>query len=150
MAVYCGLNRDSQEVRTPNNPMPYQRLPTDITLDGEGGLTQYFESILENSQGEFPNSPCILTTKIQETPVTVVEETASSQMNRDGNNPATKANTKTMKITKAKTSGIPLRTAQLLNVVPTTRWRPPEKKKTAMTFRFQKLRIVNRTIVLSP
>ena len=128
MAVYCGLNRDSQEVRTPNNPMPYQRLPTDITLDGEGGLTQYFESILENSQGEFPNSPCILTTKIQETPVTVVEETASSQMNRDGSNPATKANTKTMKITKAKTSGIPLRTAQLLNVVPTTRWRPPEKK----------------------
>ena len=149
MAVYCGLNRDSQEVRTPNNPMPYQRLPTDITLDGEGGLTQYFESILENSQGEFPNSPCILTTKIQETPVTVVEETASSQMNRDGNNPATKANTKTMKITKAKTSGIPLRTAQLLNVVPTTRWRPAEKQK-QKTFRFQKLRIVNGTIAISP
>ena len=149
MAVYCGLNRDSQEVRTPNNPMPYQRLPTDITLDGEGGLTEYFESILENSQGEFPNSPCILTTKIQETPVTVVEETASSQMNRDGNNPATKANTKTMEITKAKTSVIPLRTAQLLNVVPTTRWRPPEKKQ-QKTFRFQKLRIVNGTIAISP
>ena len=130
MAVYCGLNRDSQEVRTPNNPMPYQRLPTDNTLDGEGGLTQYFESILENSQGEFPNSPCILTTKIQETPVTVVEETASSQMNRDGNkNPATKANTETMKIMKTKTSGIPLRTAQLLNVVPTTRWPHLKKKK---------------------
>lgn len=130
MAVYCGLNRDSQEVRTPNNPMPYQRLATDNTLVGEGGLTLYFESISE-TQGEFPNSPCVLTTKTQETPVTVVQETASSQMNRDGNkNPATNANTKTMKITKTKTSWIPLRTTQLLNVVPTTRWRPPEKKKT--------------------
>ena len=130
MAVYCGLNRDSQEVRTPNNPMPYQQLPTDNTLDGEEGLTQYFESISENSQGEFPNSPCVITIKTQEIPVTVVEKTASSQMNRYGNkNPATNANTKTMKITKTKTSWIPLRTTQLLNVVPTTRWRPPEKKK---------------------
>ena len=51
-------------------------------------------------------------------------------MNRDGNkNPATNANTKTMKIMKTKTSWIPLRTTQLLDVVPTTRWRPPEKKK---------------------
>ena len=58
-----------------------------------------------SQRGEFPLSPCVLTTVIPETSIMVIEETPISQIDREGNKeaiPAAKRNIKSMETKKKK------------------------------------------------
>lgn len=47
-------------------------------MGGGGDLTEYFNGLPEDSQGEFPNSPAVLTAAIPETPTVAVEKNSAS------------------------------------------------------------------------
>ena len=58
-----------------------------------------------SQQGDFPLSPCVLTTVIPKTPITKIGETPISQMDREGNKkaiPAARQNTKFMAANRKK------------------------------------------------
>lgn len=78
-----------------------------------------------SQQSDFPLSPCVLTKVIPETPVTVIGETPTSQIDREGNKkaiPAAKHNTKAM-VTNRKEKGSQPRRTQLINPLHLSRWK---------------------------
>ena len=80
-----------------------------------------------SQQSIFTLSPCVLTKVIPETPVTVIGETPTSQIDREGNKkaiPAAKHNTKAM-VTNRKEKGSQPRRTQLINPLRLPRWKNP-------------------------
>ena len=78
-----------------------------------------------SQQSDFPLSPCVLTTVIPETPVTVIGETPTSQIHGEGNKkaiPAAKHNTKAM-VTNRKEKGSQPRRAVMVEPLYLPPWK---------------------------
>ena len=97
-STISGRNRTTTENRAKQTTKP-DNLST--TKDKDEREEENFDvggMLSASQQGEFPLSPCVLTTVIPETPIMVIEETPISQIDREGN----KRNIKSMETNKKK------------------------------------------------
>ena len=126
-STICGRNRTTTETRTE------QITRTDnlsTTEDKEERGEEDFDVAgmqTTSQQGDFPLSPCVLTTVIPESPVMIIEETPASQMDREGDNtatPAAKQDKKPMG-TNRKQVGTKARATKLIDPLPlhNPRWK---------------------------
>lgn len=102
-----------------------QNVPTNKDNNERGEENLEISGMLSTSQqSDFPLSPCVLTTVIPETPVTI-GETPISQLDREGNKkaiPAAKHNTKAMD-TNRKEKGSQSRRTQLIDPLRFQPWK---------------------------
>ena len=124
-STFFGRNRTTTEnafERTTDT----NNVPTNKDNNERGEENFEISGMLSASQqSDSPLSPCVLTTVIPETPVIVIGETPTSQIDREGNKkaiPAAKHNTKAM-VTNRKEKGSQPRRTQLINPLHLPPWK---------------------------
>ena len=97
-STISGRNRTTTENRAKQTAKPDNLSTTKDKDEREKENFDVAGMLSASQQGEFPLSPCVLTTVIPETPIMVIEETPISQIDREGN----KRNIKSMETNKKK------------------------------------------------